>query len=230
MSTLDVVRLRTHALAQNRADPRVCVLHVVHRVVVALLLGELDVEVERLVGGAAQEEVAGRIGTHVVEKLLERHHLAGALGHANDLAAPEQVHELADDDGELAGMPESGNRRLHALDVAVMVGAPQVDDAVESAVELVLVVRDVGREVRVVAVGLLQHAVLVIVEIRRPEPRGSVEFVDVAGFSQGGDCRLDLASARHRDRARAACVRRTTRRSPRPCRARRDLRCSSTCA
>ena len=90
------------------------VLHVVDGVVGGLLARQLDVEVERLVGVAAQEEVARGVGAHLVEQVLERDHLAGTLAHAHGLAAAEQVDELPDDDVELAGVAERRDGGLHA--------------------------------------------------------------------------------------------------------------------
>ena len=55
----------------------------------------------------------------------------------------------------------------------MVVGAPDVKDEVD-ALELVPVVGDVGGEVGVVAVGLLDDAVLVIAERGRLEPQGAV--------------------------------------------------------
>ncbi len=136
---------------------------------------------------AAQEPVARGVGADLVEQLLEGDHLARALAHPHGLAVAEQVDELADDHVELPLVPERRARGLHAGDVAVVVGAPDVDDAVEAAVELVLVVGDVGGEVRVVAVGLDEHAVLVVTEVGRAEPHRALVLVDVAGLAQRGD-------------------------------------------
>ena len=50
-------------------------------------------------------------------------------------------------------------------DVAVVVGAPHVDLALEAALALVLVVGDVRGEVGVLAAGAHEHAVLVVAEV-----------------------------------------------------------------
>ena len=70
--------------------------------------------------------------------------------------------------------------RLDALDVAVVVCAQKVDAAGVAAVELVLVVGDVRREVGVGAVCLDEHAIFVVAEVRGAEPRGAVLLVDEA--------------------------------------------------
>ena len=84
----------------------------------------------------------------------------------------------------------------HAADVAVVVGAEHVNrhvGRVGLAVALVAVVGDVGGEVRVVAVGLDDHAVLVVTVLGGLEPGGAVLFEDVAAGAQVGDGLVDLA-------------------------------------
>ena len=100
--------------------------------------------------------------------------------------------------------------RLHAGDVAVMVGAPDVDQPLEPARVLVGVVGDVGREVGVLAARAAQHAVLVVAEVGRAQPQRAVVLVAVAAGRQ----RLESAA---RNGRRAACARRTRCRSRRPC-------------
>ena len=63
------------------------------------------------------------------------------------------------------------HRRLHALDVAAMVGAPHVDHVAEAALELVAVIGDVGGEIGVAAVRLHQRPVDVVAERGRAEQR-----------------------------------------------------------
>ena len=62
--------------------------------------------------------------------------------------------------------PSELRDRLQPRDVAVVVGAEHVDRAVEPAQELVLLVGDVGREVRRRAGRAPEHAVLVVAERR----------------------------------------------------------------
>jgi hypothetical protein len=97
----------------------------------------------------------------------------------------EEAHELPDDEFELALVTERRGGGLHALHIAVMVGAPQVDDVVEATVVLVIVVGDVGGEVGVRAVGLLKDAVLVVAPVGGTEPDGPVGVVHVTRVPQG---------------------------------------------
>ena len=161
------------------------VLHVVDRIGRVLLFSLGDIEVDGLVGRTREHQIARRVDTDLVDELLERDHLAGALGHADRHAVPEQVDHLADDDFGLARMAEHVSDRLNALDVAMVIGAEDVDAAVEATVELVFVVGDIGREVSVGTVCLYEHAILVVAEIGRPEPDRAVLLVQIAALAQG---------------------------------------------
>ena len=86
-----------------------------------------------------------------------------------------RLHELSEDDLELVGLvPERLDARLEARHVAMVVGAPDVDEQVEAAVVLVPVVGDVGQEVGGLPVRLHEDAVLVVAEVRRAQPGGTV--------------------------------------------------------
>ena len=90
----------------------------------------------------------------------------------------QQVDQLGDHDLELVGIVAEGlHRGLQPRDVAVVVGAPHVDEQVEAPGELVPVVGDVGQQVGVLAVGLDEHPVLVVAEVGRPQPGGAVGLV-----------------------------------------------------
>jgi hypothetical protein len=65
------------------------------------------------------------------------------------LAALHQVHHLADDQLESIRIVRRQCRehRLHPWHVAVVIGAPHVDQVLEAAVHLVAVEGDIGEEV-----------------------------------------------------------------------------------
>ena len=164
--------------AQDGAHTGVSVLHVVHRVGVVALLNGLNIEVDHLVGALGDERVASGIGADLVDELLQSHHGALALGHTDGLAVAQQVDELAQQNLKLAGIAKSIADAADALDVAVVVGTPDVDDVV-NALELIPVIGNVGGEVGVLAVGLDQDAVLVIAQVGGAEPQGAVLGVEV---------------------------------------------------
>ena len=79
---------------------------------------------------------------------------------------------------------ERRERRPHPRHVAVVVGAEDVDQPLDAALELVEVVGDVGGEVGRLAVGADQDPVLVVAEVGRPQPDRALALVDVAGVAQ----------------------------------------------
>ena len=137
------------------------ILDVVDRVVVRLLLGEVEVKVELAVERAHEEEIACGICADFFHELIQRDALARALAHLDELA-------------------------------------PDVDEAVKAALVLVVVVGDVGREVRRHAVVADDDAVLVVAVRRRLEPEGTVLLVDVALLLE------DLDDLAHRIRVERA--------------------------
>ena len=91
------------------------------------------------------------------------------LRHLHRLAAAEQPHHLDQLDVEVdAAVGQRLHRRLHALDRAGMVGAPDVDQMV-GVLGLLPVIGGVGAEIGPAAVRLLHRPVLVVAELRRAE-------------------------------------------------------------
>src|SRR4029077_1846855 len=77
---------------------------------------------------------------------------------------------------------ENGKRLLHAADLALVVGAPDVDDLGEAALlELVPVIEDVGPEVGRVSITLDDNLILSAVGL---EPGGPVVLDDSPERSQ----------------------------------------------
>src|SRR5205085_5436698 len=172
-------------IAQDRAAPRVRVLHVIDRILVALALGELDVEIDAGGGRPRAEKPAGGVRTDLCEQLVKRYELAGSLAHANVDAVPYESHpgheQPMDGIGVEAQCLRGGPIARHG---SVVVLAPQVDELIEAAGELLGQVPDVRSEVGWLAVGPIDDSVLVVPESRRPEPRRPVLLVDMAGLSQ----------------------------------------------
>src|SRR3546814_18945385 len=95
---------------------------------------------------------------------------ARSLGHLHQLAAALQVHKLADLHVQRAlALGERLHAGGHALHVAAVVGAPDVDHQREAAAELVEVVGHVAGKVGPRAVRLPERPVDVVAEQRRLE-------------------------------------------------------------
>ena len=110
------------------------------------------------------------------------------------------AHALARDRDELADphldvvlrvVAGAGRDGLEPVDVAVVVGAEEVDLLVEAAVLLAQVVRGVGGEVRRAAVGADEHAVLVVSEVGGAQPHRTALVEDVPLLAQPLDGALD---------------------------------------
>src|SRR5262249_56587756 len=99
--------------------------------------------------------------------------------------------------------------RLHALDVAAVVGAPDVDQVGKSAIDLALVVGDAGGEIGVAPVRLHQRPVDVVAECggakqrlfailpvfdRGALGRRQAPLIDIAGPPQRRDRLCDLVA------------------------------------
>src|SRR2546430_7742836 len=121
------VPARLHALlllcpAQDRGAARVAILDVEDRIAVVALLRKPDVEVERHVSAAQQEEDAGGVRAGGLEELAQGDEVRRPLAHPVWLAVLHQIDELEEDDLQLAA--HRGHHRLHPPDVAAVIGAP----------------------------------------------------------------------------------------------------------
>ena len=136
-------------LVDHRADAGMGVLDVIDRVFVGLALGQIEVEIEVLVGLAQRvEEAAGivadfRRSSRSVTNSPERGRHRGLLAIAVEHGELDQRDTCSLSAVEIERLDGAGDTR----DVAVVVGAPDVDDLVETALELVQVVGDVGGEI-----------------------------------------------------------------------------------
>ena len=187
------------------------VLHVKDRIVLRLL-GDLGkVEIERLVVAPGQHDKAEDVLADLVDDLAQGDEGAGALRHAHRLALVEQIDELAQFDVERRGaVGHRLDRGLHALDIAAVVGAPDIDQLGKAAAELVAMIGDVGGEIGPRAVGFFERPVDVVAELGGAE-QGLRPRLPIVGRS----CPWAAPARRYRS-ARARRGRRDTRRSPRP--------------
>ena len=183
-------------LAQHAADARVRVLHVVDRIVVALRARQVDVEDELRIGLRATQEAAHRVAADLLDQIAQRDVAAGALGELHFLAAAHDRDHLVQHVVRIA-LRDADVERLqagaHARERAVVIGAELGDRALVAALPLGDVIGDVRHEVRVRAVGLAHHAVLVVAEVGRAQPQRAAFLVGVAAGDQLAHGLLDLA-------------------------------------
>jgi hypothetical protein len=170
------------------------VLDVVDRVLVRLLLGQLDVEVDVDVRATTREEPSRGVGTDLREELVEGdvgtrplgHRDLDAIAHKPDPAREDHLDGRLVEAHSLGGIADPGDR-------SVVIGAPDVDQVVEAPAELLGHVADIGGKVGRLAVRADHHPILVIAEGRRAEPERAVQVVQVSRGTKPLDCPGDPA-------------------------------------
>ena len=119
--------------------------------------------------GAREAKIPARsIDADLVQQLVKRHELARALGHRYLFAVAHEAHPGDEQNVDRVAVEAQRLRGvLEPRDGAVVVGAPDVDQLVEAAAELLHDVADVAREIRRLAVRADNDAVLVVAELGR---------------------------------------------------------------
>src|SRR6516165_1869091 len=153
-------------VTQHGSRPGMGVLNIEHRVI-ARLLGDLDeIEIEWRVILTVKHHEANGPRAHFVHDIPERDERPGTFGHLDRLPAAKQADKLTKLDVELClAIGQRGDRRLHALNVAAVVGPPDVDHIGEAASEFVAVIGHIGGEIGVAAIGLDKRSVHIIAEL-----------------------------------------------------------------
>src|SRR4051812_9704448 len=135
--------------AEDARDPRVRVLHVIDGVVVRLLHGQLEIEIERRVRAALQQEEPRDIRTDRVEHVLEEQELSGAPAHALEHTLLQETHVLVEQHLETRRVDADRRERdLHLLQVVLRVRAPDVQLQIDATLlEAETVIGDVRRQI-----------------------------------------------------------------------------------
>ena len=191
---LAAVDARRPGVARDVVRAGVGVLHVEDRVVVRALLQQLGVE--RRAGsrpGTAPASSGARPSRAISRRSSSSMMLPARLlrrAPLIDTSCPMSTSMSA-----FGSSPAAPRERLEAVHVAVVVGARAGRSCAGSPVALVQVVRRVGREVGVDAVGATDDAVAVIAEVGRAHPHRAVLVVDVPLLAQAVDRLVDEAAA-----------------------------------
>ena len=167
---------RLRGAPRDRRHPRVRILHVVHGVLHRLRGHDVQVEGLRGVDALEEKSHARDVGVDLVEDVGQRDDRARTLREPDLGAVADELHHLAQQHLGLGwrAEPERLHARLERLHLAVVVGAPDVDEVVPAPGELVAVVREVVAEIRGGPVGAHQHAIAQVAELGRPEPARAV--------------------------------------------------------
>ena len=87
---------------KNAAQPRVRILDIKDRIVIALHLGDFQVEIQLAVGAAREKDKPGGIFPDLVDDFAQGDEFACPGGHGHRFAAAQQIHQLHQDDLEVA--------------------------------------------------------------------------------------------------------------------------------
>src|SRR6266540_2198816 len=187
---------RAGRVPEDARNARVRVLDVVDGILLRALRGEVDVDVDRLVGPARDQVPARGVDADRVDQLAEEDDVPAPLRSLLRLTSFDDVDELVDRHLDaIAAVAEPVGERLQARDVAVVIGREHVDDPVEPALELVPHVRRVAGEVGEAAVGADDDPILVVAVRRRPHPAGAVLLVGRERLERLRDLRLEVGLA-----------------------------------
>ena len=131
-------------LHQYRADAGVRILDVIDGVFVGLAGGQIEIEIQMLVGFAQHVEKTAGVVADLGAQCAQSDEFAGARRHLRLLSVAVQHGELHECDIELARIEaERLQGTLDAWDIAVMIGAPDIDHAVKTTLVFVQVIGDI---------------------------------------------------------------------------------------
>ncbi len=184
-------------VANDVASPGVGVLHIVNRVLVRSLSGQIQVEIEGTLSATGDKKEPRHVHAHLGKQLLHLDGATGAFRHLDRLAILQQVDLLHDQHLEtILRITQSHERRLHAGDVAVVIRPPQIVQLDKIAVVFVDVIGDIDEKVGRLAFFGHQDPILFIAELRRAEPFGPVLLINKPLlFERGQDFQMPVARA-----------------------------------
>ena len=170
-------------LSKHAADAGMRILYVIHGVVTGLRLGKIQVKVHVLIRLSQRIEKTRGVSADFLAQLAQGDKLSAACGHRHFGTTPVQHGKLDQQYAEIIRIqPQRRHRCLDPLDVAVVVGTPDIDDVREPALDLVSVVGDVGRKIGVVAVSAKHYAVFFISKLGTAKPPGAFAFIKKPGL------------------------------------------------
>ena len=171
------------------------ILHVIDRVRGVLLLRNLDIEIDLLVRRTREHKVARCIHTHLIDELAECDHLTCALGHANCCSIAIEINELTQHHLKIVRVAPCRHHRLATWDIAMVIGTPNIDQEIVTALLLIVVIGNIAHEISKLTVLFDEHAVLLIAEFARFEIGCAILFIDVTTLVHSIEGMLDLRLA-----------------------------------
>src|SRR2546426_2922047 len=141
------------------------VLDIIDGILRGLLLGQLQIEIELAVGPPGQEDELRGIRADIFDDLPQGDELARSLRHRHALTTAHQIDDLYQDYYQTVLRVAKGlHRRLHAGNVAMMIGSPNIDQQVIAARQLVAMIGDIGCQIGKLSVLLPYNTILIVAE------------------------------------------------------------------
>ncbi len=183
-------------LLHHAAHPGAGVLHVVHRIVVGLGLGELEVEIHVLLASTHHIVETRGIGTDLVDELAQRDKLTRPGRHRQPLIPAVENGEL--DQENIQGSittpdPQTLEGPADPGYIAMVIGPPNIDNAGEPAIELIQMIGDIRGEIRGLAILTAYDTILGIAERRGSKPQGPIGLIETTRGLEPTDGGLDRA-------------------------------------
>ncbi len=141
-----------------------------------------------LIVAAHDVEQPCRVVAHFLAQVAQSDELARAGRHLRLFPAAEQRHELHQ--AHFEGLDRAAERSQAGAqpgDIAVMIGAPDVQQMIEAALQFVEDIGNVRRKIRLDAVLADHHAILLVAVVGTLEPQRAVLEVGVSALFQGID-------------------------------------------
>src|SRR5215475_2774923 len=140
-------------VAENRHPTRMSILNIENWVLARVLDDFGEIEIEHRVVLAVQHIETNGVAADLIYHLSQGDEFACPFRHLYRLASSQQADELHKFHVQFGfATADRIDRGLHALDVAAMIGAPNVDEIQKSTVNFRSVIGNVGREIRVAAI------------------------------------------------------------------------------
>ena len=160
------------------------ILDVIDRVIIAPGLGNFEIEIERAIRAAGEENKASCVFSDFIDYFAQCDELTSARAHCHRLARPQQIYQLNEDNPKvLFGSTDRLNASEHPLDISMVIGTPYIYNRFETAFEFVQVVCKVRGKIGAGAICADDNPVLLVAECCAPEPDGPFVVVDESARS-----------------------------------------------
>ena len=156
------------------------ILHIIDRVIAALLHQQIKIDINCAVYRVADQFVTCRIHTHSLYKVFKGDDITGALRHTHVFAVLDKVHQLPNHDLNLLGpVPQDLSDSLESSHVAAMVCTKHIDGYVRRVLRtghFIAEIRNISSNIGVITIRFNDHPVFIIAVIGGAHPPRALGF------------------------------------------------------